>query len=92
MERKGLMEGIPESIPDLEEPLPICILTKANKTPRGPTTNVYNPPPGFMLEKDFVFSMLKPSMYLPRLLWLYALILHTPLYLHPEVNVHLLTY
>ena len=50
------------------------------------------PPPGFMLEKDFVFSMLKPSMYLPRLLWLYALILHTPLYLHPEVNVHLLTY
>ena len=28
--------------------------------------------------------MLKSSMDLPRLLWLYVLILHTPFYFHPE--------
>ena len=34
--------------------------------------------------------MLKASVGLPRLLWLYALLLHTPLDLHTESNVHLL--
>ena len=49
------MEGIPENLPELEEPYPICILTKATKTPKGPTTDVSNPPPGFMLQMYFAF-------------------------------------
>ena len=49
MARKGLMSGLPENLPELEEPCPICILTKANKISRGPTTNVSKFAPGFML-------------------------------------------
>ena len=37
----------------------------------------------------FRFSMLKASAYLPRLLWIYVLIIHTPLDLHPEPKVRL---
>ena len=91
MARKGLMEGLPENIPESEYPCPICFTTKATKKPRGTTTDLSNPPPGFMLQTDFAFSMLKSSVDLPRILWLYALILHTPLDLHPEASVHLLT-
>ena len=36
------------------------------------------------------FSMLKASVDLPQPLWLYALLLHTPLGFHSEANVHLL--
>ena len=32
----------------------------------------------------WVFLMLKSSVNLPRLLWLYVLLLYTPLYFHPE--------
>ena len=49
------MEGLPENIPYLEEPFPICLLTKATKIPRGPTTDVSKSPPGFMLQMDFDF-------------------------------------
>ena len=45
----------PRKIPDLEEPCPLFILTKATKTPRGPTTDVSKSPPGFMLHMDFAF-------------------------------------
>ena len=38
------------------------------------------------------FSMLKASVDLPQLLWLYALLLHTPLDPHPEVSAHLLIF
>ena len=31
MARKGLMEGLPENLPELEEPRPICLWTKATK-------------------------------------------------------------
>ena len=40
MERKGLMGGLPEDLPELEDPLPIFIMTKATKITRGPTTDV----------------------------------------------------
>ena len=56
MEEKGLMEGLPENIPELEEPCPICIMTKANKIPRVPTTDVSKFAPGFMLHMYFAFS------------------------------------
>ena len=29
------MEGIPTNLPDLEEPFPICLLTKVTKIPIG---------------------------------------------------------
>ena len=37
---KGIMEGLPENIPDLEEPCPIFLLNKATKIPKVPTTDV----------------------------------------------------
>ena len=53
MERKGLMEGLLENLPDLEEPCTIYLLAKATKPPRGPTTYVSKMSPGFMLQMDF---------------------------------------
>ena len=55
MTGKGLMEGLPSNLSDLEEPCPICLLTKATKIPRGPTTDVSKISPGFMLQMDFAF-------------------------------------
>ena len=55
MAREGLMEGLPENLPKLEEPFPICLLTMATKIPRGPTTDVSKFAPGFMLKIDFLF-------------------------------------
>ena len=60
MARKGLMEGLPTNIPDLEEPCHVCLLTKSNKIPRGTTIYVSTFSPGFMLQMDFfVFQCLK---------------------------------
>ena len=55
MARKGLMKCLPTNIPDLEEPLPIFLLTKANKITIGPAIDVSTFPPGFMLQMDFVY-------------------------------------
>ena len=49
------MEGLPENLPELEDPCPICLLNKAAKIPRGPTTDVSNFSPGFMLQIYFSF-------------------------------------
>ena len=49
------MEGLPKNLPELEEPYPICIMNKANKITRGPTTVVSKCAPGFMLHMDFSF-------------------------------------
>ena len=46
MARKGLMKCLPENIPDLEEPCPVCLLTNATKFIRGPTTDVSKLPLG----------------------------------------------
>ena len=55
MARKGLMEGLPENLPELEDACPIYILAKANKIPRGPTTDISKFAPGFMLQMDLTF-------------------------------------
>ena len=55
MARKGLMEGLPENLPEFEEPCPIYLLTKVTKIPRDPTTDVSKFPPGFILQMDFAF-------------------------------------
>ena len=55
MSRKGLLEGLPENLSELEEPCTICLLNKATKIPRGPTTDVLKFSPGFMLQMDFSF-------------------------------------
>ena len=55
MARKGLMEGLPKNLPELEKPCHICLLTKATKISRGPTTDFSKFPPGFMLQMDFAF-------------------------------------
>ena len=88
---KGLLEGLPENIPGLEEPYPIYILTKATKIPRVPTTDVSNPPPGFMLQIDFAFFNVESICGFTSIFWLYVLILHTHLDSHLEASVHLLT-
>ena len=43
------------NLPELEEPCLICLLTKATKISRGPTTYVSKFAPGFMLQMDFAF-------------------------------------
>ena len=91
MARKELNKCVPKNIPDLEEPCPICPLTKATRIPRGITIDVSKSPPGFMLQIDFAFSMLGASVDLPRLLWLYVLLIHNLFGFHTEVNGHLLT-
>ena len=50
-----------------------------------------NSPLGSGFKWILCFSVLKASLYLPRTLWLYDMLLHTPLDLHPEANVHFLT-
>ena len=83
MTRKGLMEGIPKNIPDMEKPCDICILTKATNITIGLTIDVLKNPLGSCLKCIFRYSALKSSVDLPQILWLYALLLHTPLDLHP---------
>ena len=53
--RKGITEGLPTNLPDLEETCTICLLKKATKIPRGKTIYVLKYPPGFMLQMDFSF-------------------------------------
>ena len=55
MSRKVLLEGLPENIPELEEPCPICLLTKATKICRSSITDVSKTFPGFMLQIYFSF-------------------------------------
>ena len=55
MSIKGLIESIPQNIPYLEEPCPICLMTKSNRIPRDPTTDVSKFPHGFMLQMNFSF-------------------------------------
>ena len=55
MAGKVLIEGLPEDIPDLEEPCPICILTMATKIPIDTTTYDSKIAPGFMLQMYFAF-------------------------------------
>ena len=47
--------GYPSNFPDLEEPCPICLLTKVTKVPTGPTFDVLKFIPRFMLKMDFSF-------------------------------------
>ena len=91
MKIKGLTEGLPENIPILEEPCPIFILTKAIRIPRGPTTDVSIFSLGSCFRWILRFSMLKVSVDLPQLLWLYVLLLHTLMDFNPKPNSHLLT-
>ena len=92
MATKGLMKGLQENIPDLEEPCPMFFsLTKAAKIPGGSTTDFYNFAPGFMLHTSSEFSNVKNSVVLPRMLWLYVLLMNTPLYFQLEEKFHLLT-
>ena len=89
--RKVIMEAPPENLPDFEEHCPISLLAMSTKITRGPNTDVLYFAPGFMLQMDSEFLILKAYVYLPRLLWLYILLLCTRLYFHPEANVHILT-
>ena len=83
------MKGLLTDLPALEEPYPICLLTKATRITRGPTSDVSKFTPGFMLQIYFRFSMLKSSVDLPRMLWLYVLLIHNPLDFHQEANVRI---
>ena len=91
MARKVLMEGLPTKIPDLVNTCPICLFTKATKIYRVSTIDVSKFPLVSCFRWILRFSVLKASVGLPRLLWLYALLIHTPLYFRTEANVHLVT-
>ena len=64
---KGLMEGLPTNLPDLEQPCHICLLTKATKIPRGTPFMYQNLPLDSCSKWILSFSMLKASVDLPRL-------------------------
>ena len=49
------MEDIPENLPELEDPFPICLLTNAAKISRGKTIDVSKFATGFILQIDFAF-------------------------------------
>ena len=49
------MGGLPENFIYLEEPCPICLLSKATKIPKVSTTDVSKFAPGFMLQMYSVF-------------------------------------
>ena len=53
MARKGIMDGLPTNIPDLEDTFPIFLLTKATEIPRSSTIEVSKFPPGFMFKMIF---------------------------------------
>ena len=53
--RKGLMEGLPTNLPELELLFTIFLLNKATKITRGPTIYVSKFAPRFMLQMDFSF-------------------------------------
>ena len=57
--KKKLMEGLPKNLLDLEDSLPICLLTKSTNITRVPTIYVSKFVPGLMIQMDFSFSMLK---------------------------------
>ena len=56
------MEGLPENLPKMEEPRPICLLTNATNTPRGLTTDFLNLPLGSCFRLILRFSLLKASV------------------------------
>ena len=59
MARKRLMDGILKNLPDLEEPCPICLLTKTTEIPRGPTVDLSKFSLGSFFRWILRFSMLK---------------------------------
>ena len=78
MTRKGLMEGLQENLPELEEPWPICLMNKALTL-------------GSCFRWILRFSVLKASVDLPQFLWLYVLLFHTPLDTYQGIFFHLFT-
>ena len=62
MARKVFKEGIPENLPEFEEPCPICLLTKVTKITPCLTTDTSKSSSGFILHIYFDFPMLKESV------------------------------
>ena len=52
---KGLMKGLPKNLSDLEEPCPICLLSKTTKITICLTIDISKFAPGFMLQINFAF-------------------------------------
>ena len=59
MARKGIMEGLPKNLHNLEETCPICLLSNATKIPKGKTIDVLNCFPRFMLKMNFSFFVVE---------------------------------
>ena len=59
MRRKVLVKGLPANLPNLEDPLPIFLLTKLTNIPRGPTIDVSKFSRGFMLQMYFAFFIVE---------------------------------
>ena len=53
MVNKGLTKGLPITLRDLEDPCPICLLTKATEIPIVLTIDVSKSAPGFILQINF---------------------------------------
>ena len=85
------MEVIPTNLPDFEEPFPICLLTKSTKIPRDTTIYVLKFASGFIIQMSFSFLDIKIIRGFNSSLWLYVMLIHTPLDFHPEANIRLFT-
>ena len=87
---KGLMKCLPGNLPHLEEPCPICLLTKGTKINIDTTNDVYKPPPGFMLQMHSAFFNVESiRVFTLNLLAICSATSH-PFGIPPEANVHLL--
>ena len=78
--RKGLMEGLQENLPELEETCPIYLLTKETKITRGPTTDISKISPGFMLQMNFSFFYVESIRGFTSTFCGYVLYYFTPLW------------
>ena len=87
MSRKGIIEVIPENIPDLEEPCPMFLLTKATRIPRGPTTDASNISYGFMLQMDFSFFQFWKHLWIYLDVCRYMLYYFIPLWISVQKQI-----
>ena len=75
------MEGLPTNLPALKE-LCVNFLAKTTIIHRGPTIDVSEFVPGFILQMKSISSMLKSSMDLPLPLLNYITLIHIYLFFH----------
>ena len=90
MARKVLIEGIPKISLTWKNPALFVFWTRQLKLSLVQPLMYLNFPLGSWFRWILCFSMLKASVYLSRTLWIYVLLFHITLNIHPESNFQLL--